>query len=185
MRPQAIPPCRRWCSCTASAARRGHGAANWIFRGSLRTDRLGHAGLWRFGAAAHRQHRDAGRCAEGFPAAGGRDRPVLVGHSIGGMIVQQLLAKNPASLARWCWRRPVRHSASPMATGRKQFIDARLGPLDRGETMVSLAPSLVKNDRRRPGSAGMELARDCMAERAGGDLSRHHAGTDGFDLRAR
>src|ERR1700687_2966127 len=47
---------------------------------------------------------------------------------------------------------------------QKSFIEARLGPLDRGETMVSLAPTLVRElvgDDPDPG--GMELARDCMA----------------------
>jgi 3-oxoadipate enol-lactonase len=47
---------------------------------------------------------------------------------------------------------------------QKSFIDARLGPLDRGETMVSLAPTLVKElVGDDPDTSGMALARECMA----------------------
>jgi 3-oxoadipate enol-lactonase len=94
----------------------------------------------------------------------GATKPVLVGHSIGGMIVQQLLTTNP-DIARAI----VLAQTSPAfgkADGdwQKTFIDARLGPLDRGETMRSLAPSLVKElVGDDPDVAGMELARDCMA----------------------
>jgi 3-oxoadipate enol-lactonase len=99
-----------------------------------------------------------------FLRAVGAARPVLVGHSIGGMIVQQLLAKNP-SIARAV----VLAQTSPAfgkADGdwQKEFIGARLGPLDRGETMVSLAPGLVKElVGDNPDAGGMALARDCMA----------------------
>ncbi|MGY4622720.1 alpha/beta fold hydrolase [Bradyrhizobium sp. USDA 4486] len=94
----------------------------------------------------------------------GANRPILVGHSIGGMIVQKWLVQSP-KLARAV----VLAQTSP-AFGKtdgdwqKSFIAARLGPLDRGETMKSLAPSLVKElvgDGPDPG--GMELARECMA----------------------
>src|SRR5450432_2159694 len=93
----------------------------------------------------------------------GAIKPVLVGHSIGGMIVQQLLTKSP-DIARAV----VLAQTSPAfgkADGdwQKSFIDARLGPLDRGEPMLSLAPSLVKDlVGDEPDPAGLELARDCM-----------------------
>jgi 3-oxoadipate enol-lactonase len=94
----------------------------------------------------------------------GAARPVLVGHSIGGMIVQQLLANSPDLP-----RAAVLAQTSPAfgkADGdwQKSFIDARVGPLDRGETMRSLAPSLVKDlVGDDPDSGGLEVARDCMA----------------------
>nr|WP_245477599.1 alpha/beta fold hydrolase [Bradyrhizobium guangxiense] len=94
----------------------------------------------------------------------GATRPILVGHSIGGMIVQKWLAQSPR-LARAV----VLAQTSPAfgkADGdwQKSFIAARLGPLDRGETMKSLAPSLVKElVGDDPDSAGMELARECMS----------------------
>ena len=94
----------------------------------------------------------------------GAKKPILVGHSIGGMIVQQWLTKNPAIV-----RAVVLAQTSPAfgkADGdwQKSFIDARLGPLDRGETMVSLAPTLVKElVGDDPDIAGMDIARECMA----------------------
>jgi 3-oxoadipate enol-lactonase len=94
----------------------------------------------------------------------GATKPVLIGHSIGGMIVQQLLAKSPAIA-----RAVVLAQTSPAfgkADGdwQKEFIGARLGPLDRGETMVSLAPHLVNElVGDDPDSGGIDLARECMA----------------------
>jgi len=90
--------------------------------------------------------------------------PVLVGHSIGGMIVQQWLTMNPGTA-----RAVVLAQTSPAfgkADGdwQKSFIEARLGPLDRGATMASLAPTLVRDlVGDDPDTAGMELARECMA----------------------
>src|SRR5437899_2823250 len=75
----------------------------------------------------------------------GATTPILVGHSIGGMIVQQLLAKNPriaASAVVLAQTSPA--FGKPDGGWQKAFIGARLRPLDRGETLVSLAPSLVK-----------------------------------------
>jgi 3-oxoadipate enol-lactonase len=90
--------------------------------------------------------------------------PVLVGHSIGGMIVQQWLTRHPVAA-----RAVVLAQTSPAfgkADGdwQKSFIEARLGPLDRGETMASLAPTLVRDlIGDDPDTAGMEVARGCMA----------------------
>jgi 3-oxoadipate enol-lactonase len=94
----------------------------------------------------------------------GSRKPILVGHSIGGMIVQQLLAKD-SSIARAV----VLAQTSPAfgkADGdwQKEFIAARLGPLDRGATMISLAPMLVRElVGDDPDPAGIDLARECMA----------------------
>ena len=94
----------------------------------------------------------------------GADRPILVGHSIGGMIVQQWLIKHPRTAAAVVLAQTSPAFGKAEGDWQKQFIEARLGPLDRGETMKSLAPSLVKelvgND---PDAVGMEVARDCMA----------------------
>ena len=99
-----------------------------------------------------------------FLQQAGATKPILVGHSIGGMIVQQWLTKNPDVA-----RAVVLAQTSP-AFGKtdgdwqKEFIGARLGPLDRGETMVSLAPALVRDwVGDEPDVRGLELARDCMA----------------------
>ncbi len=94
----------------------------------------------------------------------GATKPILVGHSIGGMIVQQLLAQSPdiASAVVLAQTSPAFGKAD--GDWQKSFIDARLGPLDRGETMVSLAPTLVRElVGDDPDASGMDLARDCMA----------------------
>jgi 3-oxoadipate enol-lactonase len=94
----------------------------------------------------------------------GAIRPVLVGHSIGGMIVQQWLVKYPASAAAVVLAQTSPAFGKSDGDWQKTFIDARLGPLDRGETMRSLAPRLVKDlVGDDPDAGGMELARDCMA----------------------
>ena len=94
----------------------------------------------------------------------GATKPILVGHSIGGMIVQQVLANSPdiASAVVLAQTSPAFGKAD--GDWQKSFIDARLGPLDRGETMVSLAPTLVRElVGDDPDTGGMVLARDCMA----------------------
>src|ERR1700686_353545 len=94
----------------------------------------------------------------------GATKPILVGHSIGGMIVQQLLAKSPNIASAVVLAQTSPAFGKPDGDWQKSFIEARLGSLDRGETMVSLAPTLVRElvgDNLDAG--GMALARDCMA----------------------
>jgi 3-oxoadipate enol-lactonase len=94
----------------------------------------------------------------------GAQKPILVGHSIGGMIVQQWLVKNPDSAAAVVLAQTSPAFGKADGDWQKSFIDARLGPLDRGETMVSLAPTLVKElVGDNPDIGGMALARQCMA----------------------
>jgi 3-oxoadipate enol-lactonase len=94
----------------------------------------------------------------------GATKPILVGHSIGGMIVQQLLAKHPGIASAIVLAQTSPAFGKPDGDWQKAFIEARLGPLDRGETLASLAPSLVSElVGDDPDIGGMELARDCMA----------------------
>jgi 3-oxoadipate enol-lactonase len=94
----------------------------------------------------------------------GATKPILVGHSIGGMIVQQLLATNPDIAGAAVLAQTSPAFGKPDGDWQKTFLDARLGPLDRGETMVSLAPTLVKElVGDDPDNGGMDLARDCMS----------------------
>src|ERR1700756_4600449 len=102
-------------------------------------------------------------CLQDFLQQIGATRPVLVGHSIGGMIVQQWLTKHPREAAAVVLAQTSPAFGKAEGDWQKQFIEARLGPLDRGETMTSLAPVLVKElvgDDPDPG--GMEIARDSM-----------------------
>jgi 3-oxoadipate enol-lactonase len=93
----------------------------------------------------------------------GANRPILVGHSIGGMIVQQWLIKHPRGAAAVVLAQTSPAFGKADGDWQKQFIEARLGPLDRGETMSALAPMLVKGlVGDNPDPEGMEVARDCM-----------------------
>jgi 3-oxoadipate enol-lactonase len=94
----------------------------------------------------------------------GADKPLLIGHSIGGMIVQEWLTTHPREAAAVVLAQTSPAFGKAEGDWQKQFIDARFGPLERGETMKSLAPILVKElVGDEPGAAGMKIARECMA----------------------
>jgi 3-oxoadipate enol-lactonase len=120
-----------------------------------------------------------------FLRAVGATKPILVGHSIGGMIVQQWLAKNPDVAAAVVLAQTSPAFGKPDGDWQKAFIDARLGPLDRGETLVSLAPSLVQElVGDNPDTGGIDLARDCMASVPPATYRATMLALMGFDLRA-
>ena len=115
----------------------------------------------------------------------GATTPILVGHSIGGMIVQQLLAKSPDIASAVVLAQTSPAFGKPDGDWQKGFIEARLGPLGRGETLVSLAPSLVKElVGDDPDFSGMELARDCMACVPEATYRATMLALMGFDLRS-
>ncbi len=123
-----------------------------------------------------------------YEAAGDAALPALVflhvGHSIGGMIVQQWLAKNPAIAGAVVLAQTSPAFGKPDGDWQKAFIAARLGPLDRGETLVSLAPALVKElVGADPDRGGIELARDCMASVPEATYRATMLALMGFDLR--
>lgn len=71
------------------------------------------------------------------------DRPVLVGHSMGGMLVQTMLRRRPTG-----YRAAVLSATSPAfgdtaGAFQKKFVADRLAPLDAGQTMKDLAPDMV------------------------------------------
>jgi 3-oxoadipate enol-lactonase len=115
----------------------------------------------------------------------GAIKPVIVGHSIGGMIVQQLLAKSQRVANAVVLAQTSPAFGKPDGDWQKNFIDARLGPLDRGETLVTLAPALVKElVGDDPDIRGMDLARDCMASVPPATYRATMLALMGFDLRA-
>jgi 3-oxoadipate enol-lactonase len=114
----------------------------------------------------------------------GAQRPVLVGHSIGGMIVQQLIATRPGVARAVVLAETSPAFGRPEGEWQREFIAARLGPLDRGETMASLAPrllaELVGDD---PDPKGAALARECMAAVPAASYRAMMLALMGFDLR--
>ncbi|MEM9604493.1 MAG: alpha/beta fold hydrolase [Pseudomonadota bacterium] len=75
--------------------------------------------------------------------AHGIDRAAVVGHSIGGMVLQAALQRHPTRISA-----AVLSATSP-AFGKRDgdfqraFLTARLAPLDRGERLADLAPGIV------------------------------------------
>jgi 3-oxoadipate enol-lactonase len=92
------------------------------------------------------------------------DRPALVGHSMGGMVVQAALRRRPDGYraAVLCCTSPA--FGDPTGEFQKKFVADRLAPLDAGATMAALAASSV--DRivgPSPDPAGRALAIEIMA----------------------
>ena len=119
-----------------------------------------------------------------FIAELGLERPVLVGHSIGGMIVQRLLAEAP-HIAR-----AVVLAQTSAAFGSKDpawaddFIRARLAPLDAGQSMAELAQGMVAQMvGDDPDPKGVALAQDCIAHTPESTYRDMVLAMPGFDLR--
>jgi len=90
-------------------------------------------------------------------------RPVLVGHSMGGMVAQTLLRRRPDAYAAAVLACTIPAFGNADGDFQRKFVADRLGPLDAGRTMADLAPTLV--DRMmgpQPDPAGRALAIDVM-----------------------
>jgi 3-oxoadipate enol-lactonase len=102
--------------------------------------------------------------AEAQIAQHGLDRPVIVGHSMGGLLAQALLRRGPRA-----YRAAVLSCTSPAFGDRsgefqKRFIADRLGPLDAGRTMAEMAPAMVAAvSGPAPDPAGRQLAIETIA----------------------
>jgi len=94
----------------------------------------------------------------------GLDRPIIVGHSMGGLLAQTLLRRSPRA-----YRAAVLSCTSPAFGDRsgefqKKFIADRLGPLDAGCTMAELAPTMVAAvSGPAPDPGGRKLAIETIA----------------------
>jgi 3-oxoadipate enol-lactonase len=68
------------------------------------------------------------------------DRPVLVGHSMGGMVVQTLLRRRPDGYRAAVLSCTSPAFGNPAGDFQKKFVADRLAPLDAGKTMADAAP---------------------------------------------
>lgn len=68
---------------------------------------------------------------------------VLIGHSMGGLVAQEAYVRHPKLIKALalCFTSPAFASGSSDFT--KQFIAARLAPLDQGKTMAQIAAQLI------------------------------------------
>ncbi len=119
-----------------------------------------------------------------FLAALHLERPVLVGHSIGGMIVQRLIADDPHIARAVVLAQTSPAFGRPDGDWQRKFIADRLGPLDRGETMPMMAPKLVADlVGDAPDPEGVDLAKSCMAETLPESYRSMMLALVGFDLK--
>jgi 3-oxoadipate enol-lactonase len=92
------------------------------------------------------------------------ERVILLGHSMGGMVAQEVVARRPDLVARLILCGTSPSFGKPDGDWQREFIAQRTAPLDAGQTMAQLAEVLVPR-MVGPGSLpeGVQLATHCMA----------------------
>ena len=93
----------------------------------------------------------------------GLARPVLVGHSMGGMVAQTALRRRPRG-----YRAAVLACTSPAFGSRsgefqKKFVADRLAPLEAGKTMAYVSRTVVGAMGPKPDAGGRALAAAAVA----------------------
>jgi len=89
---------------------------------------------------------------------------VVVGHSMGGMVAQEFVAQHPDEVRALVLSATSPAFGKPGGDWQKEFLAARLAPLDQGKTPADFADELVAGmfgDKRDP--AAMKRAVACMA----------------------
>ena len=102
--------------------------------------------LLGFGARPPVDHMDFDMLAADLEAAidaRSLERPVIVGHSLGGMVVQTALRRRPASYRAAVLSGTSPAFGNPSGDFQKKFVADRLDPLDRGRSMTELAPEIA------------------------------------------
>ena len=101
---------------------------------------------------------------EGLTQAQGASSVILIGHSMGGMVAQEVVARRPELVNRLILCGTSPSFGKPDGDWQRAFIAERTAPLDAGRTMAELAETLVPQ-MIGPGSLpeGVQLAIRCMA----------------------
>lgn len=104
---------------------------------------------------------------EALLQADDQSRPgvILLGHSIGGMVAQEVIARRPELVSKLVLCGTSPSFGKPDGDWQQQFIEQRTAPLDAGKSMADLAELLVPQ-MVGPGSLpeGVRLATHCMAQ---------------------
>jgi 3-oxoadipate enol-lactonase len=167
---------------TPACAERGRGARTLVFLHGIGADhRAFEAQLESFGSRARAIAWDMPGYGESrpldcmtFPAladaltalldARGVDRAVLIGHSMGGMVAQEFVARHADRVAAL-----VLFATSPAFGGadgewQRRFLADRLRPLDEGKAPADIAPALVRGMvGDDPDPRGVARAVTCMS----------------------
>lgn len=72
------------------------------------------------------------------------DRPVIVGHSLGGMIAQTCLRRRPEGYRAAVLSGTSPAFGNPSGDFQKKFVADRLAPLEVGKTMADMAPDVAR-----------------------------------------
>jgi len=102
---------------------------------------------------------------EDFVARHELQQPVLVGHSMGGMVAQTMLRRRPKGYAAAVLACTSPAFGSADGDFQRKFVADRIGPLDAGKSIADLAPRMV--DRmmgHHPDPAGRASAIEVMSE---------------------
>jgi len=76
-------------------------------------------------------------------AQSGLDKPVLVGHSMGGMVVQTMLRRKPDDYVAAVLSCTSPAFGNPAGDFQKKFVADRLAPLEAGRRMADIAPEVA------------------------------------------
>lgn len=122
------------------------------------------------------------RCA---PASARSHGVVLLGHSMGGMVAQEVVARRPDLVSHLILCGTSSAFAAPGDEWQRRFIAEWLAPLHAGQTMADLADMLVPR-MAGPGSLaeGLRLATHCMSQVPASTYRRAVEALVTFDRRA-
>ncbi len=109
----------------------------------------------------------------------------LLGHSIGGMVAQEVVARRPELVSKLILCGTTPSFGKPGGEWQQAFIAQRTAPLDAGKSMADLAELLVPQ-MVGPGSLpeGVRLATHCMSQVPASTYRRALEALVTFDRRA-
>ena len=113
------------------------------------------------------------------------DNVALVGHSMGGMVAQEVMVRRPDLVNKLVLCGTTASFGKPDGEWQREFIAQRTAPLDAGKSMSELAEVLVPQ-MVGPGSLpeGVKLAAHCMSLVPAGTYRRALEALVTFDRRA-